>query len=80
MEGRPIGSWFFDVAKQPEVGQAAYDTGAEILQNFFRSELEQFLVDDLMPQGRDIIQCCLNHGTVEDFEKLIPHGTLVGED
>lgn len=80
VEGRTIGAWFFDVAKQPEVGTEAYDTGAGILHQFFRDELGQFLVDDLLPIGRDIIQCCLDNGTVEDYEKLIPHGTLVTED
>jgi hypothetical protein len=80
VEGRPIGSWFFDVTKQPEVGEEAYDRGAEILQEFFRSELNHFLEDDLMPLGKEIIECCLNQGTVDDYQALIPHPTLIEED
>jgi hypothetical protein len=76
VEGRPIGSWFFNVEKQPEVGPEAYDVGAGILQEFFEKELSQFLVDDLMPVGKQIIECCLNNGTVEDYQALIPHPTL----
>jgi hypothetical protein len=80
VEGRPIGSWFFDVTKQPEVGEEAYDRGAEILQEFFRSELNHFLEDDLMPLGKEIIECCLNQGTVDDYQALIPHPTLIEEE
>lgn len=80
VEGRPVGSWFFDVAKQPEVGTAAYDTGAEILHDFFKKELSQFLCDDLMPLGRQIIECCMNGGSVEDYQNLIPHATLLPEE
>ncbi|MGA0332546.1 MAG: DUF4914 family protein [Kiritimatiellia bacterium] len=76
VEGRPIGSWFFNVDKQPEVGPEAYDEGAKILQAFFESELKQFQVKDLLPLGRDIIQCCLDRGNIQQFAELIPHGTL----
>jgi hypothetical protein len=79
VEGRTIGSWFFEVDLQPEVGAAAYDRGAEILGEFFARELAAFRQPDLMPLGREIIDCCLRGGTLEDYEKLIPHGTLVDE-
>lgn len=76
VEGRPIGSWFFNVHKQPEVGEEAYDQGAKILQGFFERELKQFQVKDLLPLGRDIIACCLDHGTVDQYAELIPHPCL----
>lgn len=79
VEGRPIGSWFFKVEKQPEVGEEAYDQGAAILQRFFEKELSQFQVPDLMPLGRQIIECCLDKGTLEQFEELVPHPTLMEE-
>lgn len=76
VEGHPIGAWFFDVAKQPEVGEEAYDKGAQILQDFFEQELSQFLEEDLMPVGKQIIECCLNHGSVQEYASLVPHTTL----
>jgi hypothetical protein len=76
MEGRSIGVWFFEVDQQPEVGAAAYDRGAEILDDFFRSELRQFLVPDLLPTGRKIIECCMAGGSLEDYEKLLDMATL----
>ncbi|MCC5849698.1 MAG: DUF4914 family protein [Verrucomicrobia bacterium] len=80
VEGSPVGNWFFDVSKQPEVGEEAYDTGAKILHDFFKSELEQFLCDDLMPLGKEIIECCLNGGDVDAYQDLIPHQTLLPEE
>jgi hypothetical protein len=76
MEGRTIGVWFFEVDQQPEVGTTAYDQGAGILWEFFRSELRQFLVPDLLPAGRRIIECCLAGGSLEDYERLLDMATL----
>ncbi len=68
--------WFFEVDQQPEVGPAAYDRGAEILDEFFHQELPQFLVPDLLPTGRKIIECCLSGGTLADYESLLDMQTL----
>jgi hypothetical protein len=76
IEGRTIGSWFFEVDKQPEVGETAYDIGAEILTDFFHEQLRGFLHPDLHPTGRKIIDCCLEGGTLQDYTKLIPHEVL----
>lgn len=72
VEGRIVPSIFLQVETQPEVGEAAYDQGAQLLQDFFRECLPQFLQADLAPLGRDIITCCLDNGTVDDFERFIP--------
>jgi hypothetical protein len=80
VEGRSIGSWFFKVNLQPEVGDEAYDKGAAILHDFFkRIEIKQFLTDDLMPLGKQIIECCLNNGSIEDYAALIPHESISEE-
>ncbi len=76
VEGQNIGSWFFKVNLQPDVGDDAYDQGAAILHDFFKREIKQFLSDDLMPLGRQIIECCLNGGTIEDYAALIPHESI----
>jgi hypothetical protein len=73
IEGRPIGSWFFNVEKQPEVGPEAYDRGAEMLRAFFLKELAPFQVDSLLPLGAEIIQCCIDGGSADDYNRLIPH-------
>lgn len=80
IEGRTIGSWFFEVDKQPEVGEAAYDAGAEILTAFFHDQLKDFMHKDLHPTGRRIIECCLDGGSLRDYLPLIPHEVLVNED
>jgi hypothetical protein len=72
IEGRSVARWFLQVDTQPEVGEEAYDRGAEILYDFFRRYLQDFLSSDLSLLGKDIIHCCLDGGKVEDYEVLIP--------
>jgi hypothetical protein len=71
IEGRLLSRWFFAVDTQPEVGEAAYDKGAEMLQNFFHRILQQYDMDELTPLGREIIQCCLDRGSLADYKALI---------
>jgi hypothetical protein len=71
VEGRMVARWFLQVDTQPEVGEAAYDLGAKILDNFFRRCLVEYLTTDLEPMGRQIIECCLDGGRLEDYELLI---------
>lgn len=72
VEGGLIGPWLLDVETQPEVETHGYDKGAEVLYAFFRKQLAEFLEPDLQPMGRQIIQCCLDNGTAEDYMKLLP--------
>ncbi|MCU0493344.1 MAG: DUF4914 family protein [Chloroflexaceae bacterium] len=72
VEGRSIARWFLQVDTQPEVGVEAYDQGAAMLQAFFRKCLNDFRDPDLDPLGHTIIECCLDGGTIQDFESLIP--------
>lgn len=72
VEGRAIPRWFLQVHTQPEVGEEAYDEGAKMLYGFFRKFLADFDHPDLDPLGKQIIQCCLDEGTVEDYNKFIP--------
>jgi hypothetical protein len=76
IEGRTIGSWFFDVEKQPEVGDEAYDAGAQTLRDFFLKELANFDSDDLLPLGKQIIACCRDGGEVSCYDSLLGKGTL----
>ena len=71
LEGNAVSNWFLQVNTQPEVGDAAYDEGAEILTNFFHEHIKQFMVDDLHPLGKTIIECCLDGGQVNDYQGLI---------
>lgn len=72
IEGRSIARWFLQVDTQPEVGVEAYDRGATTLFAFFRTCLADFRDPDLDPLGHRIIDCCLDGGTVQDFEALLP--------
>ena len=71
VEGQLIGTWFFNVARQPEVGVEGYDRGAEILSTFFHDQIRKFLDDDLHPLGRKIIDGCLDHASVADYQAMI---------
>jgi hypothetical protein len=73
VEGRFVSRWFLQVNTQPEVGNEGYDQGAEMLYDFFREQLSLYRDDGLDPMGREIIECCLDGGTVRDYEALIAH-------
>jgi len=72
-EGRTIPPWLLQVELQREVGDEGYDAGAEILLEFFHRMLNQFKGPDLSDLGKQIIECCLDNGSVEDYEKLMPN-------
>lgn len=72
IEGSKIPSRFLKTYKQPQLGMEAYEKGAAILYDFFRRELEKYRTPELSELGHRIIDTCLNNGTVEDYEKLIP--------
>lgn len=80
IEGQTIPGILLRVEKQPEVGLAGYDAGAQILADFFHRELRQYLDPDLDPLGRKIIECCLAGGSVEDYMGLLlPESVLVDD-
>jgi hypothetical protein len=72
VEGHVIPRWFLQVETQEEVGEEAYDKGAEQLYAFFEKCLLKFDHADMLPLGRQIIQCCLDRGKFEDYLVLLP--------
>jgi hypothetical protein len=72
IDGQLIRPTFLRPEMQSQVGLEAYDVGAKILTDFFKSELAQFLTDDLDPLGRQIIDVCLRDGTIDDYVALTP--------
>lgn len=71
IEGIRVASWFLEVHTQPEVGDDGYDQGAAILRTFFHKHLAVFLEPELSALGRRIIACCLEDGSVEDYEAIL---------
>jgi hypothetical protein len=74
VEGRSVPSRLLQVDTQPEVGEEAYEEGAEILFSLFRQCLADFQEPDLDPLGKRIIECCLDRGTVDDYQGFIVGG------
>lgn len=72
IEGSKIPTRFKKVYTQPEVGTDGYDAGAEILFNFFKRELQNYLTDDLLPVGKRIIEACLSNAPVDDYRDIVP--------
>ena len=81
IEGISIANWFLQVETQPEVGVEGYDAGATILHRFFVENLRDFLQPDLDATGKQIIQCCLDRGTVADYDAILPeHRTHIMDE
>jgi len=83
IEGAKIPSRFLQVHKQNEIGIEGYDAGADILFDFFKQELPQYLSDDLSETGKKIIEACLSGASVDDYLDVIPmdyqYSYLAGE-
>jgi hypothetical protein len=73
VEGSMIPRVFLRVEEQLQGGMDVYEEGARQWREFFGRELKQFLVPDLNPLGREIIEACLDGAHQEDYRKLIPH-------
>lgn len=72
VEGVNLSRRFLQTNLQPEIGNDGYDKGAELLSEFFKNELKKFLTHDLNPLGKQIIECCLNDGSLKDYIDFIP--------
>lgn len=72
IDGTQLPKMFLRVHLQPEVGEVGYDKGAEMLNNFFKKELQKYLTPDLDPLGEKIIEACLNNVGVQEYYDLIP--------
>ncbi|HEY1986342.1 MAG TPA: DUF4914 family protein [Terracidiphilus sp.] len=73
IEGSMIPRVFLRVEEQIQGGMDVYEEGARQWREFFAVELKRFLVPDLDPLGRQIIEACLDGAHQEDYRKLIPH-------
>ncbi len=74
VEGSNISPSLLQVERQEHVGLASYDEGAAQLQRFFDKNLRTYLDRDLDPLGREIIECCLKGGRLEDYQALSTAG------
>ncbi len=71
IEGTLLPQWLLQVDRQPEVTPEGYDAGAALFQKFFKRELDKFIHPDIDPLGRDVITCCMDNGSIEDYQKLM---------
>jgi hypothetical protein len=73
IEGSTIPRVFMRVEEQLQGGLDVYEEGARQWREFFAKQLKQFLVPDLDPLGKKIIEACLDNAHQEDYRRLIPH-------
>ncbi|MFP4364416.1 MAG: DUF4914 family protein, partial [Spirochaetia bacterium] len=76
LEGTMIPKSLLQVDLQEEVGPEAYDAGAKILTDFFHQELSKYMKPDLSKTAKEIIDCCLSNGSVEDYKSFIKETEL----
>ena len=73
IEGSKIPSRFLKVYNQTEVGTEGYDAGAELLENFFKEELQKYLNGDLLQTGKRIIDACLSGASIDEYNHIVPN-------
>ena len=72
LDGQYVRQTFLRPETQSKLGIDGYDAGAKILTDFFKDQIKQYLTDDLDPLGKEIIDCCLHDGTLDDYLALTP--------
>ena len=72
IDGQYVRQTFLRPELQTKLDIDGYDAGAKIITDFFKEELKEFLVPELDPLGRKIIELCLNDAPIEEYEKLTP--------
>ena len=72
VDGTYLPKGFLQPNLQHEVGNEGYDAGAKILTSFFKKELKKYMVAGLDPVGKQIIECCMDDGTLQDYMNLLP--------
>ncbi|MFW5985356.1 MAG: DUF4914 family protein [Halanaerobiaceae bacterium] len=77
IEGQQLEKEFLQVEKQKNVGIEAYDQGDLILRNFFKENLEQYLDSDLLPLGKEIIECFFADGSLNEYKSFIDSEPII---
>ena len=72
IDGQYVRQTFLRPELQSKLGFEGYDAGAKILTDFIKDQVKDFLTDELDPVGREIIEICLNDGTLEDYLAITP--------
>jgi len=72
IDGQYINAAFLRPETQPEMGLDGYDIGAQQLTDFVKRELTAYNVPEINPVGREIIECCLNGATLDEYLGIIP--------
>ncbi len=72
IDGQYVRQTFLRPELQSKLGFEGYDAGAKILTDFIKDQVKEFLTDELDPVGRQIIEICLNDGTLEDYLAITP--------
>ena len=78
IDGQTIRRKFLRPELQSKLGEEGYDKGAKIITDFFKEELKQFLVPELDPLGRQIIELCMKDAPLEDYLELTPLKGVTG--
>ena len=78
IDGQTIRRKFLRPELQSKLGEKGYDKGAKIITDFFKEELKQFLVPELDPLGREIIELCMNDAPLEAYLELTPIKRVTG--
>ena len=72
IDGQYVRQTFLRPELQSKLGFEGYDAGAKILTDFFKEQLPQYMTEELDPMGRDIIDICMNDGSLEDYLAITP--------
>ena len=72
VDGQYVRQTFLRPELQSKLGFEGYDAGAKMLTDYFKQQLQQFLVDELDPLGKQIIELVMNDAPLDTYLELTP--------
>ena len=72
IDGQYVRRTFLRPELQSKLGYEGYDAGVKILTDFIKSQVKEFMTEDLDPIGYQILELCLKDAPLDEYLKLTP--------
>ena len=72
IDGQYIRRTFLRPEMQSKLGEEGYEAGTKIITDYFKKELKEFMVPELDPLGRKIIDLVMKDASIDEYLEITP--------